>query len=72
MVPGHCPHPLCYPGKGELKYGDGKIMIFSGFFSQYTAQEEDGFLPTEEAPASGWLSIRLRYPATLWIETKNG
>lgn len=55
-------HPLCCPSKGRAQVWRFQNHDLSRSFS-HTTQEEDGFLPTEETSASGWLGIRPELPS---------
>lgn len=56
--------------KGELKYGDARIMIFLDLSP--TLHKRMAFSPLKRLLCQAGLAYGLRYPATLWIETKNG
>ena len=57
--------------KGELKYGDARIMIFSAL-SPTLHKRRMAFSPLKRLLRQAGLAYGLRYPATLWIKTKNG
>lgn len=57
--------------KGELKYGDARIMIFPDL-SPTLHKRRMAFSPLKRLLRQAGLAYGLSYPATLWIETKNG
>ena len=57
--------------KGELKYGDARIMIFPDL-SPSLHKRRMAVSPLKRFLHHAGLAYGLHYPATLWIETKTG